>query len=304
MTAHQDLSDLKQILDLANDVTVARAQEERVNRRQELEVRLSEVAETIQKNQAQVAAFDRVVKALDDANKEAIVREGSKYLSGDMKLHFKINGRVVEIGIHDGEKVITGASGSQGVELVTALLSVLPVQSDGRALVLCLPDTDWDPVHLADFMRAIKDSPHQILLASTQKPKGRFPAGWTLVELEAPGESSTPKLKVVEGGKAKPPKVKDAPKPPSLDGRDPPSWLVKALARWEPTLIANLQAWAEEEGMEKHYPSGADLMKARKYTSSEGVYHEIESLKVVSFTPLNPKGQRWLWRKSTAEGKP
>ncbi len=81
--------------------------------------------------------------------------------------------------IRDG--VLTSAlSGAEWARLLTAIACACA--ADGVPVVIP-EERMWDRETLATTMRALTSAPCQIILTSTEKPKGKLPAGWSLVEV-------------------------------------------------------------------------------------------------------------------------
>jgi len=81
--------------------------------------------------------------------------------------------------IRDG--VLTSAL--SGVEWARLLTAIACACSDDGVPVVIPEDRMWDRETLATTMRALTSAPCQIILTSTEKPKGKLPAGWSLVEV-------------------------------------------------------------------------------------------------------------------------
>jgi hypothetical protein len=75
----------------------------------------------------------------------------------------------------------TALSGAEQVAVHMAMASVFPEGHDGAARLITAPDVAWDKGTLSDCMRALVNSPHQIVLTSTIMPEDV--SGWQVVVL-------------------------------------------------------------------------------------------------------------------------
>ena len=95
----------------------------------------------------------------------------------------------LRFGLVRGGKLHTALSGAEWARVTMAIASVA---SQGRAgiPVIVPEDRAWDPVTLANAMRALTDAPGQVIICTTVKPKGRAPKGWTVIDVtrDAPKE--------------------------------------------------------------------------------------------------------------------
>lgn len=76
----------------------------------------------------------------------------------------------------------TALSGAEQVAVHMAMASAFPEGKSGAARVITAPDVAWDKGTLSDCMRALVNSPHQIVLTSTIMPEDV--EGWDVVLLD------------------------------------------------------------------------------------------------------------------------
>lgn len=120
-----------------------------------------------------------VKKFVDQGMLEWSIRVQS-YLPEDDIFGFNITKSDCQVGfIRDGW-FVTALSGAEWAKLLTAIACACA--EDGVPVVIP-EERMWDRETLAKTMRALKDAPCQIILTSTEKPKGKLPAGWSLVEV-------------------------------------------------------------------------------------------------------------------------
>ena len=76
----------------------------------------------------------------------------------------------------------TALSGAEWATLTLALGSACIPPGDDVLAILIPEERAYDGVALAALMRALSSAPGQVILTSPIKPRGRTPAGWTIVE--------------------------------------------------------------------------------------------------------------------------
>jgi energy-coupling factor transporter ATP-binding protein EcfA2 len=85
----------------------------------------------------------------------------------------------------------TALSGAEWSRLTLALgAACIPTDADVLA-VLTPEERAYDGVTLASVMRALSQAPGQVILTSPIKPRGRTPAGWTVLDAGAAAEGGT-----------------------------------------------------------------------------------------------------------------
>jgi len=82
----------------------------------------------------------------------------------------------------------TALSGAEWARLTLALgAACIPTEGDVLA-ILTPEERAYDGVTLAAVMRALSDAPGQVILTSPIKPRGRTPAGWTVIDASDAGD--------------------------------------------------------------------------------------------------------------------
>jgi hypothetical protein len=127
--------------------------------------------------------------AIDEVLKGELVRFGgtvTQYLPKDEEFEISVVGDSVAVGLLRNGETHTALSGSTEARTIAAMAAALMDYrhaKEGDAAVLVIDDRMWDAGTLARTMGALEDSPCQVLIMSTIKPKGRQRSGWTYVEV-------------------------------------------------------------------------------------------------------------------------
>lgn len=83
----------------------------------------------------------------------------------------------------DGAVLLTALSGAEWATVTAAMATV--VGGSAAPFQVVIPeDRSWDPETLAAAMRGLTKAPQQVIICSTVAPKGKTPAGWTIVEVD------------------------------------------------------------------------------------------------------------------------
>jgi len=128
----------------------------------------------------------KVVRGLVDKSLAAFIEKVQGFLpaSDEFCIQMRDGSRdVFRIGlVHDGE-LHTALSGAEWARVTAAVAGAcIP---EGAPLAVVIPeDRAWDGATLAATMRAFSKLPAQVIIASTTKPKGKAPKGWTVVETD------------------------------------------------------------------------------------------------------------------------
>ena len=96
------------------------------------------------------------------------------------------NGReTFQMGIMRDGKLHAALSGAEWATLTTAIaMAVSDTMSSRQPSVLIPEDRAWDGKTLSSVMRSFRDFDGQVLMASTIRPTGRAPAGWTIIDMD------------------------------------------------------------------------------------------------------------------------
>jgi hypothetical protein len=76
----------------------------------------------------------------------------------------------------------TALSGAEWSRLTLALGAACIPEDDDTIAILTPEERAYDGVTLAAVMRSLSRAPGQVILTSPIKPRGRTPAGWTVIE--------------------------------------------------------------------------------------------------------------------------
>lgn len=129
-----------------------------------------------------------VVGMLTDEARQAFAARVQAYLpktdTFDVELH-RGDSEVCLFGFRRGAELHTALSGAEQARLAMALGSVLAEQAGADLSVILPEERSYDPETLAATMRALTGSKAQIIITSPIKPRGKLPAGWTLIEVDA-----------------------------------------------------------------------------------------------------------------------
>lgn len=205
-----------------------------------------------------------------------------------------------------GELPLTALSGGEWAAVTIAMAAAMA--SPDADLVLLVPeDRAWDPVTLAAVMRGLSKAPGQVILTSTVEPRGKTPAGWTVVQVgEAPAEpKAEPKPKPPkappEVASAEPaaPAPEAAPKPvPTRRVVDNPSGKAPPDARASSAPILPRHNWTETE-REDFWALGYDERQitrlkeeaGRKILAEHLAAEDVSVLPTGDFVRVVPGGQ-------------
>lgn len=134
------------------------------------------------KYKALADAAKTAVAKLVDANLALFRQSVQAYLGGADKFHFEVGKNTIQFGLLRGDKLVTSLSGAEWARVLTAI-SCACAHSE---LPVVIPEERmWDRQTLRDTMVALTSAPCQVILTSTEKPAGRSPRGWTVIELDS-----------------------------------------------------------------------------------------------------------------------
>ncbi len=118
-----------------------------------------------------------------------------KYLPEDWKFNIELidgDREVFRMGIMRGDKLHAALSGAEWTSVVTAIsMAVVEGLGEDQPAVLIPEDRAWDGKTLASVMRGFSNFDGQVVMASTTRPVGKTPKGWTIVEMDKLIESWT-----------------------------------------------------------------------------------------------------------------
>lgn len=287
---------LDQILQLDEELTHAKETAQLAASRPAVLSQVSEAELEVQRLKTLVDAYTAAAHSATKSVQEHFMEAASQFVGPNEAVVLDVTGKQVVFGLSVDGELREGGSGSEGLRLMVATLGALPPKEAGRALVLTIPDRMWDPEHLAEFMEACADVPHQIILQSTVKYKGRKPKGWSILELDADGEvvkGPGSSKKTQKSKKSKKSKASKAPPVPA----NAPAWLQNAMKQ-EAVQVKTVQHYLETERPDHEPLTLTEITHADKHVIPGGIFHSYPRLKAVSFTPADPRDTRWVWSTS------
>lgn len=281
---------LERVLAIAERAEAAKERAELVAARPALLKQVSEAELIVQRKQTLYDAYDSAVRAASREVQEVFCRRASQYVLEGERVILDVTGKEVVFGLEVAGELRPGLSGSEGVRLLVATIGAFPPEQEGRALVVTMPDNGWDAEHTTEFMEAVKALPHQVLFGSTTKYKGRKPAGWDLLELNADRSVKKP-----VGGKAKKAKAKIQESGPPGAPEGAPTWLTSVLGNHKPVQVENLEAFINERSGEGLHFTAAEITRAPSFKDKDAIWHFFRDRKLVSYTPFNSKAAKYVW---------
>jgi len=133
-------------------------------------------------------ALKTAISALMSAASSDFADLVSKFLPKEWALDVDL--KRFRVGIRRNGLVHVALSGAEWATVTAAIAAAASV---GEELAVLIPeDRAWDGVTLAKVMRALGKFKGQILMASTTRPKGKKPAGWTVINIEEVRQPSAP----------------------------------------------------------------------------------------------------------------
>ena len=124
--------------------------------------------------------LNTLVKDFVDAGMAKLMARVQGFLADTDVFGMKLTKSDCQIGFIREGALTTALSGAEWARLLVAIACACA--SEGVPVVIP-EERMWDRETLAKTMRALKDAPCQIILTSTEKPKGKLPAGWSVVEV-------------------------------------------------------------------------------------------------------------------------
>ena len=131
------------------------------------------------------AACADLVDQLVSEGRESFIAKVQQYLpsSDTFDLVLKVHRRdVCLFGFRRDGELHTALSGAEWARLTMALGAACIPAKDNVLAILTPEERAYDGVTLAAIMRALSDTPAQVILTSPIKPRGRNPAGWMVIE--------------------------------------------------------------------------------------------------------------------------
>lgn len=131
-----------------------------------------------------------------------------KYLPDDWTFNIQLmdgNKEVFRMGIMRNGRLHSALSGAEWTSVVTSIAMAVAEGLDDRLPAVLIPDDRaWDGKTLSSVMRGFSQFDGQVIMASTIRPTGRPPKGWTIIDMDETSASwdsvdvvETPKVEEV-----------------------------------------------------------------------------------------------------------
>lgn len=131
---------------------------------------------------------EQTVGALLDSRSASFAQRVQAYLPKTWVFGIELRDgkkEVFRMGLRRGDDLHCALSGAEWAAVTTAIAAAIKeIESQKKLSVLIPEDRAWDGKTLAKVMRALSAFPGQVLMASTTKPTGKKPAGWTIIEMD------------------------------------------------------------------------------------------------------------------------
>ena len=210
-----------------------------------------------------------------------------KYLPKDWEFSIELvdSGReVFRMGLVRDGRLHAALSGAEWTSVVTAIaMAVSDTLPDNYPAVLVPGDRAWDAKTIAAVMRGYSDFNGQVVMASTTRPAGKAPKGWTIIDMDEVSASwcADDEVQVVE-------EVDEEEKPVSKTSINHASGGFRVTTRT--ALILGEMGFAEEvinlmsrDTVSAIIKSGISPDNVR--VQSDGSYYTVDAGNVLSLPP-------------------
>jgi hypothetical protein len=134
------------------------------------------------------ASCEVAVGKLLFARAEEFSARVQNYLPADWTFCIELldgNKEVFRMGIKRDGRLHSALSGAEWTSVVTAIsMSVAEGLAEGKPAILVPEDRAWDGKTLSSVMRGFSQFDGQVIMASTIRPTGRPPKGWTIIDMD------------------------------------------------------------------------------------------------------------------------
>ena len=143
-------------------------------------------------------ACSQVVKALMDTGVNSFIEKVNAFLpAGDVFGMSLRDGtrEVLRLGlVAKGGSIHSALSGAEWTRVTAAIAAACIDHDNDQTLKVIIPeDRAWDAKTLGATMKAFAKIPAQVIIASTVRPAGKLPKGWTLIEVGTQEKVQKPK---------------------------------------------------------------------------------------------------------------
>ena len=183
MTSEEARERLEKAQSRYSDVVMARTRWDDLSRLRDTVASMQAEAESYK---AMKSACEKAVGALLSEQTSRFCKRVDSFLpkSWDFDIELKDGKReVFRMGLKRGDKLHCALSGAEWSAVAVAI-SMATINESHGPQVLVPEDRAWDPQTLGEVMRSYGKFPGQVIMASTVKPKGRTPAGWTIIDMD------------------------------------------------------------------------------------------------------------------------
>ena len=150
-----------------------------------MKAEINDFAATRERAKTLSLACREAISALAKRHAPTLVAEANRYLPDRWQIDIRFEARgkhVCQVGIVRDGRFCAGLSGGQWAAVSAALAMAA---ADTSELCIIVPeDKGFDPQTLADIMRRFRRFKGQIIMTSCVRPKGKKPAGWTVLNIE------------------------------------------------------------------------------------------------------------------------
>jgi len=133
-------------------------------------------------------AAESAVGCLLDERVGSFVKRVAAYLPDDWNFGIELKDgkrEVFRMGLRRGDKLHCALSGAEWASVTTAIAMVVSERLPMKDVSVLIPeDRAWDPKTLSLVMRAYGSFNGQVIMASTIRPKGKVPKGWTIIDMD------------------------------------------------------------------------------------------------------------------------
>ena len=140
---------------------------------------------------------DQALIALMQHQRESFVGSVRKHLPGDWQfdidLHDSRGRPTFRMGLERNGILHEALSGAEWATVTTAISMAVSDADEQKDMptVLIPEDRAWDGKTLSSVMRSFRQFDGQVIMASTIRPTGRAPAGWTIIDMDKESASWT-----------------------------------------------------------------------------------------------------------------
>lgn len=189
---------------------------------------------------------------------------------------------VFRMGIVRNGKLHAALSGAEWTSVVTAIaMAVSESLPSNHPAVLIPEDRAWDGKTLASVMRGFSNFDGQVIMASTTRPSGKTPKGWTIVDMDEVSASWTQEAEVVA-------EVMEEEKPVSKTSLNHASGGFRVTTRsalllenlgWDPDLVHSMSRETVASIIKDR------LLPAMVHVNTDGSYQIVRSGNVLPMPP-------------------